>query len=99
MEDFRNLKGFDWDDGNREKNWIKHQVSSIECEEIFFNTPLVLANDKLHSVDETRYYVLGQTNRERRLFIVFTVRDEKIRVISARDMSRKEHEIYEEANS
>ncbi len=99
MDDFRNLEGFDWDEGNIDKNWIKHQVSSNECEEVFFNAPLVLANDVNHSTVEKRYYVLGQTNRGRRLFISFTKRDEKIRVISARAMSRKEQKIYEEANS
>ena len=96
--DLNSINGFEWDDGNLTKNWIKHQVSTIECEEIFFNLPLLLANDKKHSQEEERYYVLGQTNAGRTLFISFTIRTNKIRVISARDMSRKEREIYAKAN-
>ena len=86
--------GFDWDEGNRDKNWISHQVTSSECEEIFFNQPLVVADDVPHSKDEQRYYALGQTNAGRLLFLVFTIRTELIRVISARDMSRKERKEY-----
>ncbi len=86
--------GFDWDDGNREKNWLSHQVANSECEEIFFNQPLVVADDAAHSKDEVRYYALGQTNAGRLLFISLTVRDDLIRVISARDMSRKERKVY-----
>lgn len=99
MRNFENIEGFDWDEGNLDKNWIKHRVSSIECEAVFFNFPLMFADDEKHSLKEERYFVLGQTNRGRRLFIAFTIRDNKIRVISARDMSRKEREIYGETNS
>ena len=87
--------GFDWDDGNRYKNEKKHQVQSVECEEVFFNKPLLLFADEKHSQNENRYYVLGKTRKNRKLFIVFVVRNNKIRVISARDMSKKEREIYE----
>ena len=87
--------GFDWDDGNRYKNEKKHQVRSVECEEVFFSKPLLLFADKKHSQNENRYYVLGKTRKNRKLFIVFVVRNNKIRVISARDMSKKEREIYE----
>jgi uncharacterized DUF497 family protein len=93
------IDGFEWDAGNREKNWLKHQVASGECEEVFFNLPLLLQADLAHSQAEPRYFVLGQTNLGRGLFIAFTVRNDKIRVISARDMSQKERDIYEEANS
>lgn len=99
MIDFEQITGFDWDDGNRQKNRDKHQVSASECEEIFFNLPLLLQDDSGHSQSEPRFYVLGQTNAARLLFIAFTVRKDKIRVISARDMSRKEREIYERENS
>ncbi len=94
-----NLTGFDWDDGNRDKNWIKHKVSNSECEEIFFNLPLLVEADAKHSIFEKRYYVLGQTNQSRFLFVIFTERNQKIRVISARDMNRKERSIYEKANT
>lgn len=86
--------GFEWDDGNKDKNWISHQVTASECEEIFFNQPLVVADDTLHSKDENRYYSLGQTNTGRLLFISFTIRKKLIRIISARDMSRKERKVY-----
>ncbi|OIN95391.1 MAG: hypothetical protein COS37_08635 [Anaerolineae bacterium CG03_land_8_20_14_0_80_58_20] len=99
MIDLSQLTGFDWDDSNRDKNWEKHQVLASECEEVFFNLPLLLQSDDAHSQKEPRYYVLGHTIAGRRLFIVFTVRDDKIRAISARDMSKKERAIYEQANS
>ena len=86
--------GFQWDDGNSEKNWISHQVSRSECEQIFFNQPLIIGSDEKHSKNEDRYYALGQTDNSRLLFIVCTIRGELIRVISARDMSKKEREAY-----
>jgi uncharacterized DUF497 family protein len=99
MIDFSSVTGFEWDDGNRDKNWEKHRVSNSECEEVFFNLPLMLQPDEAHSKSEARYYVLGQTNASRRLFIVFTIREEKIRIISAREMSKRERKIYEQAYS
>ncbi len=86
--------GFEWDEHNAEKNWLKHHVSPEECEEVFFNLPLIVAEDTGHSEQECRYYCLGQTSRSRFLFIVFTVRGNLIRIISARDMSRKERNVY-----
>lgn len=65
-----------------------------ECEEIFFNQPLIVADDEKHSGDEKRFFALGKTDRAKRLFIVFTLRDNKIRIISARSMSKKERSIY-----
>ena len=98
MIDLSSLDGFEWDEGNQKKNWLKHQVSTSECEEVFFNLPLLLAGDASHSQVEKRFYVLGQTNAERKLFISFTIRTHKIRVISARDMSCKEQQVYAKAN-
>jgi uncharacterized DUF497 family protein len=86
--------GFDWDAGNLEKNWRKHQVSAAECEQIFFNEPLVAASDVAHSESEPRFYALGQTDAGRMLFVAFTLRGRHLRVISARDMSRKERKVY-----
>lgn len=88
--------GFEWDEANLNKNWIKHDVSPIECEEIFFNEPVLLFEDKEHSKKEKRLFVLGHTNENRKLFIAFTIRKRLIRVISARDMSRKERLIYDQ---
>ena len=95
MVELSDVTGFDWDDGNLDKNWINHQVSNSECEEIFYNLPLLLQPDTVHSTTESRYFVLGQTDAGRKLFIAFTVRENKIRVISGRDMSKKERTIYE----
>jgi hypothetical protein len=90
------LEGFDWDGANLTKNWEKHRVTPWECEQIFFNLPLVVTDDSAHSVTEARHYVLGQTDAGRRLFLVFTIRRKRVRVISARDMSVKERRTYDE---
>jgi len=86
--------GFDWDDSNIQKNWERHQVTPEEAEDIFFHEPLVVRSDVRHSQGENRYYALGQTSRGRRLFVAFTIRRKLIRVISIRDMNRKEQEDY-----
>jgi uncharacterized DUF497 family protein len=99
MLDVNALDGFAWDEGNRTKNWERHQVSTAECEEVFFHLPLLLHEDIKHSQQEPRYYVLGKTDVGRRLFVVFTVRGTKIRVISARPMSRKERQLYDGADA
>ncbi len=94
--------GFEWDSHNADKIWLKHHVSPSECEQVFFNLPLVVTDDVKHSEQENRFFALGQTDAERFLFIVFTIRKNKIRVISARDMSRKErraYQSYEEENT
>lgn len=96
-EDLAACVGFQWDEGNAEKNWTRHQVASAECEQVFGNAPLLAAPDTAHTGAEVRYYVLGQTNAGRRLFVACTVRDQLIRVISARDMSRGERRIYGQA--
>ncbi|MBA2732204.1 MAG: BrnT family toxin [Acidobacteria bacterium] len=87
--------GFEWDKGNLEKNWISHKVTAVECEQIFFNLPLVVADDVKHSRKESRFYALGQTDAGRLLFSVFTIRRKLIRVISARDMNTKERRAYQ----
>lgn len=88
--------GFQWDEGNSEKNWKKHKLTKNECEQVFFNLPFLIEDDTEHSVDENRWYILGQADSKRLLFIVFTVRNQLIRVISARDMNKREKEIYHE---
>jgi len=86
--------GFEWDQGNIEKNWLSHRVTPQEAEQVFFNAPLVVADNIKHSRTEKRYFVLGQTDEDRPLFIEFTVRNGRLRVISARDMNRKERMVY-----
>jgi uncharacterized protein len=90
-------EGFDWDDGNIGKNWPKHRVTDSEIEEVFFNTPIAFGSDSAHSQDEPRFYVLGQTNRGRWLFVAFTVGQRLVRPISARDMNAREKMTYENA--
>jgi len=91
------IAGFDWDEGNKEKNWEKHKVLASECEQVFFNQPLIVLDDNKHSSMEKRYFSLGKTDNDRKLFIVFTVRKGLLRVISARNMSIKERKIYEKS--
>lgn len=94
--DLSKVEGFDWDKGNIEKSWRKHQIDFRESEEIFFNKPLLVNFDKEHSGKEKRFQVLGQTNKKRKLFASFTLRNNKIRIISARDQNKKERKKYEE---
>jgi len=93
----RRCTGFQWDEGNLVKIWERHGVSAAECEQVFFNRPLVVAPDEKHSSAESRFYVLGHTDSRRLLFVVFTIRGEFVRIISARDMNRRERRIYEES--
>jgi uncharacterized DUF497 family protein len=94
MLDFRQFEGFDWDEGNTTKSWTKHRVTDDECEEIFFNEPLLVFYDTEHSQKEDRYYLLGRTDVGRKLMVVFTTRGRLIRVISARDMTSAERRRY-----
>lgn len=93
------IAGFDWDDGNRRKSADKHDVSQAEAENIFFNDPLIVVADLKHSETERRFHALGKTAQNRLLHITFTLRQNgtMIRVISARDMHRKERKAYEQA--
>jgi uncharacterized DUF497 family protein len=90
-------EGFQRDAGNSAKIWERHSVTPTECEELFFNRPLIVGEDEKHSEREERFYALGQTDAGRRLFVVVTLRARRIRVISARDMSRKERKVYNES--
>lgn len=97
MIDPSKITGFEWDEGNSRKN-EKHDVSMAEAEQIFFNDPLLLLVDTKHSQEEARYHALGKTDDGRAIHITFTLRNggATICVISARDMHRKERQIYEQ---
>lgn len=99
MIDLSAVTGFDWDAGNVRKN-DKHGVSAGEAEQLFFNTPLLLLADAKHSQQEARHHALGRTDAGRLLHVTFTLRQagSLIRVISARDMHRKERAIYEQTD-
>jgi len=100
MIDFDKIIGFDWDAGNSRKSVDKHGVSMAEAEQVFFNAPLLMLEDATHSRQEARIHALGKTDEGRALHITFTLRNAGalIRVISARDMHRKERVIYEQAD-
>lgn len=98
MKLFSKITEFEWDEGNENKNLLKHQVSNEECEEIFFDQDKKVLKDVLHSIDEERYIIIGKTKKDRLLFIVFTIRKNKIRIISARDLNSKEKKLYEKSN-
>lgn len=86
---------FQWDKGNVAKNFEKHKVTIQEAEEVFSNEPFITAKDVKHSSAEQRFYGLGRTKTSRKLFVAFTIRDRKVRVISIRDMKKKERLAYE----
>jgi hypothetical protein len=89
---------FQWDQGNIHKNLIKHNVTTQEAEEIFTRKSFLTSKDIKHSSDtEQRYHGLGQTKNGRKLQVAFTLRREKVRIISVRGMDRKEKKQYEEA--
>ena len=92
----KECNGFQWDEGNATKNWDKHDVSQSECEQVFFNRPLILLRDKKHSELESSYYILGHTDLGRLLSVNFTIRGDKIRIISARNMTLREERRYRE---
>jgi uncharacterized protein len=97
--DLTKVIGFDWDDGNARKN-ERHSVSMSEAEQVFFGVPLVLLSDTQHSQAEPRFHALGRTASARLLHVTFALRRDgtAIRVISARQMHRKERAIYEQAS-
>jgi uncharacterized protein len=99
MIDLDQIAGFDWDDGNSRKSADKHDVGQAEAESIFFNDPLIVVEDAKHSERELRLHALGKTAQNRLLHVTFTLRQNgtMIRVISARDMHRKERKAYEQA--
>ena len=94
----KNCEGFDWDKGNETKNWQAHAVKKTEAEQVFFNHPLLVFDTYVLN-EEKRFLALGVTNEGRFLTVIFTIRKKKlIRVISVRDMSRKERKAYEDKN-
>lgn len=86
---------FDWDEGNIDKNWKKHKISDTEAEEAFFDENKKTSKDPLHSKDEEGFILLGKTKKHRLLFVAFTLRNSKVRIISARNLNRKERHLYE----
>ena len=94
----RGLKGFDWNAANWRKSEIKHGIAASEAEEVLLGDPLCQV-DVRHSETEQRYVALGSTSEGRRLFVAFTIRRNRVCVISARPMSRRERQIHEAAKT
>jgi len=99
LDRLNECEGFDWDEGNSGRNREKQGVSDGECEQVFFNRPLAAPPDAQHPAEEKRIHVLGQPDAGRELFVACTLRDERIRVISARHMKKKEREFWHEHDS
>ena len=93
---FEQFSGFQWDKGNIDKNLIKHNVENWECEQVFFNRPLLVLEDPTHSVSEERWAAFGKTDTDRFLVVIFTKRNDLIRIISARDTNNRERKFYNE---
>jgi len=93
---FEKFTGFQWDQGNSNKNLLKHHVEDWECEQAFFNEPLLVLDDPKHSLVKKRWAAFGRTDGGRLLVVIFTRRGNLLRVISAREMNRKEKTFYEE---
>ncbi len=98
MIDFGRIVGFDWDEGNVRKSAEKHSVSTREAEQVFLDPRLLILIDEEHSGDEERFHAYARSPNGRMLLISFTLRQDKtlIRIISARNMSRRERERYAE---
>lgn len=92
--DFTKIEGFDWDEGNIDKNWKKHLISNKEAEEAFINKRVYYYDEK-HSQEEKRFTIYGITNNGRKLIVIFTIRKSRIRIISARNQNSKESKKYE----
>jgi uncharacterized DUF497 family protein len=92
---FQEVEGFQWDDANSSKNWIRHEVDQTEAEQVFLNRPIVLTDAR--SGTEVRWFAFGRTDAHRLLTVVFTIRARLLRVISARPMSRPERKRYDQA--
>lgn len=98
MHFFSDPLTFEWDEGNHLKNWNKHKVSTSEIEEVFFDDRKKIFPDPVHSNQEIRKLLIGKTRKGRLLFVVFTIRNLSVRVISARDLNKREKELYEKTN-
>lgn len=91
------ILAFEWDEENLDKSYKKHGISPKETEEVFVSEELFVLPDKKHSQTEKRHVALGKTQEGKRLFVIFTLRGKKVRIISARKMHKKEVEKYQKA--
>lgn len=95
---FKKPIAFEWDSGNQNKNWLKHRVTNEESEEIYFDPHKRILKQVFYQEKEERFILIGKTKKGRLLMVVFTIRGEKVRVISSRDLNRKEKFLHEETS-
>ena len=98
MDLFKSPIEFEWDKGNKDKNLVKHRVTHEECEEVFFDPHKRIFKPGSYESEEERHLLVGKTRDERLLFVVFTIRRNKVRAISARDLNRRERHLYEKTS-
>lgn len=89
------VKSFEWDRWNIDKSYKKHGITPNEAEEPFLDENLIFLEDIKHSHAEERFMLIGETTTKKLLFVVFTYRDHKVRIVSARLANRKERKRYE----
>ena len=97
MVDLKRIKGFEWDEGNIDKSYQKHGITPNTAEEVFVDKNVVIEQDIKHQEKEERYIAIGMTLNEKILFVVFSMRDSMVRIISSRIANKKERRLYEEA--
>ena len=89
---------FEWDPRKAEINLRKHGVSFTEAGTVFGDDLAITVPDPDHSKDEDRHITLGWSNRRRLLMVSHTDRGDRIRIISARELTNAERKEYEEEN-
>lgn len=92
MIELNDIVGFEWNKGNKDKNFDRHKVTIKEAEEVFNSQPYIVLRTAY--LNEERFQMFGES-KERLLTTIFTIRKNKIRIISSRDMSKKQRDFYE----
>jgi hypothetical protein len=88
---------FEWDPRKAVNNLKKHGISFTEAGTVFGDEFAITVSDPDHFDDEDRFITIGRSNRRRLLIVSHTDRADKIRIISARELTRAERKAYEEA--
>ena len=86
---------FDWDQWNIQKNEEKHGISMLEAQSAFYDKKILIFDDIEHSLRKSRYICYARSAYNKTLMIAFTIRNKKVRIISARKASKKERNVYE----
>jgi len=86
---------YEWDKEKERSNLKNHGVSFDEAATVFDDLFYVDFYDPKHSVEEHRFLIIGESNRQRLLIVSYAERDDKIRIISARELTPQERRNYE----